>query len=294
MSFLDALILGVVQGLTEFLPISSSGHIMLGEHFLGYTGEPNLLLNVILHLGTLIAVILFYRKDVFGSVADVWRATQVGLRERSLVAFREREGARLAVLIVLAMVPTAVLGLSLRPFVSASIFEDPALFPAVICGTLVLNGFILFSARFFSDEKAKTRQGSWTLWNITPAVALLIGVSQGLAVLPGFSRSGLTIIAALWLAVHRVEAARFSFLLSIPAVAAALVVETALNFDPAAIAGAGLEGFGLYVGAAAIAGVLGYVSILVLVNMLKKAHFWHFSWYCWAVGLGGLAVIFLL
>jgi undecaprenyl-diphosphatase len=294
MTFLEALFIGLVQGLTEFLPISSSGHIMLAEHLLGYEEEPNLLLNVVLHLGTLAAVILFYRKDVLGALTGILEATRIGLRERSLDAFREREGARLAILIVLAMIPTAVLGLALRPFISASALEDVSIVPILICTALVFNGFILFSARFFTDEKARTRQGAWTLWNITPAVALLIGVAQGIAVIPGFSRSGLTIMAALWLSVHRVEAARFSFLLSIPAVAAAMLVESATKFDATAIVSSqGLVDIGIYAAAALLAGFIGYLSILLLVNLLKKAHFWHFAWYCWAVGLAGLAYLLL-
>lgn len=293
MTFLEAIILGFVQGLTEFLPISSSGHLMLGEYFFGYE-EPNLLFNVVLHMGTLVAVTLFYRKDVFDAVGGAWGATVIGLRERSLSAFREKEGARLAVLLVLAMIPTVVIGLLLRPFVSANALSDPSHLPYAIFIMLIITGCILFSARFCNDENAKERTGNWTLWNITPQVALWIGVAQGLAVMPGFSRSGLTIVAALWLYVYRAEAARFSFLLSIPAVAGAMVLETVLNFSPEALGSVeGLADVGMYASAALIAGIVGYLSILVLVNMLKKAHFWHFAWYCWVVGIGGLAFLLL-
>ncbi len=293
MTFLEAIILGFVQGLTEFLPISSSGHLMLGEYFFGYE-EPNLLFNVVLHMGTLVAVTLFYRKDVFDAVTGAWQASLLGVRTRSLEAFREKEGARLAVLLVLAMIPTGVIGLLLRPYVSTSGLENPAIVPYAIFSALIITGCILFSARFFKDENAKTRTGNWTLWNITPQVALWIGVAQGLAVIPGFSRSGLTIVAALWLYVYRAEAARFSFLLSIPAVAAAMVLEAVLNYDPEVLMSVdGLADVGMYTAAAVVAGIIGYLSILVLVNMLKKAHFWHFAWYCWVVGIGGLAFLLI-
>ena len=291
MSFLEAIILGIVQGLTEFLPISSSGHLMLGERLFGFE-EPNLLFNLVVHLGTLVAVTLFYRKDVWGAVTGFWNALQKGLQERSIDAFRQDEGAKLGVLIILGTIPTVVVGLLFYPLISAG-FGDVDM-AVVISAILILTGFILFSARFVDESKMKERGGGWTLWNITPMVAILIGVAQGLAVLPGFSRSGLTIVAALWLAVYRVEAARYSFLLSIPAVAGALVLESYTSFDAQALTGVdGLVDVGIYTVAGIIAGVIGYLSILVLVKMLRKAQFWHFAWYCWAVGAAGL-VYFLV
>lgn len=290
MSFLEAILLGVLQGLTEFLPISSSGHLMLGERFFGME-EPNLLFNVVVHIGTLVAVTLFYRRDVFDAVTGFGKATVRGLRERSVDAFRESEGARLGILLILGTIPTVVIGVALHPFLSIGGGEDVELI-LVICSLLIVNGFILFAARFADESKMAERDGKWTLWNITPMVAILIGVAQGLAVLPGFSRSGLTIVAALWLSVYRTEAARYSFLLSIPAVAGAMIYETAKSFEPGALTG--MDGFadiGIYTLAAVVAGVIGYISILVLVKMLRKAQFWHFAWYCWALGIAGLAYL---
>lgn len=293
MGFWEAIILGLVQGATEFLPISSSGHLMLGERFFGFE-DPNILLNVILHLGTLLAVMYFYRQDLFRLVAGVGTALQQGLKERSLDAFRQEEGARLAVLLFLAMIPTGVIGLALYPFVSTSALEDATYLPHAICAMLIVTGFILFSAKFRRDENIQDRGGKWTLWNITPMVALGIGVAQGIAVLPGFSRSGLTIVAALWLWVYREKAARFSFLLSIPAILAALLVETYKSFNAEALSSATAVDVATYGAAALVAGVVGYLSIILLVNMLKKAAFWHFAWYCWAAGTIGLTILFLM
>lgn len=287
MSFVEAILLGLLQGLTEFLPISSSGHLMLGERFFGME-EPNLLFNVVVHIGTLVAVTLFYRKDVLNAVAGIWNASLQGLGERSLEAFRKNEGARLGVLLVLGTIPTVAIGVLLHPFLSVGGGENVDLV-VIISAMLIVNGFILFAARFPDDDKMAEREGRWTLWNITPFIAVLIGVAQGLAVLPGFSRSGLTIVAALWLAVYRVESARFSFLLSIPAVAGAMFFESVVSYEPGALSGVdGLVDVGIYTSAAVIAGIIGYLSILVLVKMLRNAKFWHFSWYCWAVGAGGL------
>ncbi|MFU8804981.1 MAG: undecaprenyl-diphosphate phosphatase, partial [Bradymonadaceae bacterium] len=214
MNFIEALLLGLLQGATEFLPISSSGHLMLGERFFGIP-EPQLLFNVMVHLGTLVAVTLFYRKDVWGAVTGVTKAAIAGVQERSIEAFRQVEGARLGVLIVLATIPTGILGVLIDRAIepnNGDPFIVPELLPTVICALLVVNGFILMSIRWFSDDKAPRREGRWTLWNITPTIAIWIGVAQGLAVLPGFSRSGLTIVAAILLGVLRVESARFSFL----------------------------------------------------------------------------------
>ena len=293
MSFLEAVLLGILQGLTEFLPISSSGHLMLGERFFGIE-EPDLFFNVVVHVGTLVAVTLFYRKDIIDAVSGIWEATLQGVEERSIAAFRRTEGARLGVLLVLGSIPTAFIGYMLHGPLSVG-GGDSIDMVYVICTLLIVNGFILLSGKFVDESKIEERGGAWTLWNITPMVAILIGVFQGLAVLPGFSRSGLTIIAALWLGVYRAESARYSFLLSIPAVGGATLLETLSGRDamelmtlggPAEYATYGLAGI--------LAGIIGYVSILVLVKMLKKAQFWHFSWYCWALGIGGLTVMWML
>ncbi|MBA2663380.1 MAG: undecaprenyl-diphosphate phosphatase [Bradymonadaceae bacterium] len=292
MNFIEALLLGLLQGLTEFLPISSSGHLILGERFFGIP-ETQLLFNIVLHLGTLVAVTLFYRKDVYNAVTGFTKGSIAGVQTRTLEAFRRFEGARLAVLLVLATIPTGVIGVLINRLIEpddAAPWIAPAVLPSVICAALIVNGFILMSTRFFSDDKAPTRESNWSLWNITPTVAILIGVAQGLAVLPGFSRSGLTITAAIWLGVVRIESARFSFLLSIPAVLGALVLK--FNADLFT----GIDGpliFTMFIAAAAVAGVAGYLTLIVLVKMLKKAQFQHFAWYSWAVGIIGLILLSL-
>lgn len=286
MSFLEAILLGLLQGATEFLPVSSSGHLVLGERFFGIE-EPNLLFTVILHIGTLVAVTLFYHRDVVGAAKGMVTATIDGVKERSLDSFRRHQGARLGVLLILATIPTAIVGLLIDRAIepAGNPLIPPADIPLFICVMFIINGFVLFSARLFKDKDFPERGGRWTLWNITPMIALLIGLSQGLAAIPGVSRSGTTITVALALGVWRAESARFSFLLSIPAILGALV----LKLDPALFATAeGLTTLATYTAAAAVAGIVGYLSIIVLVKMLQKAQFWHFSWYSWAIGILGL------
>lgn len=287
MNFIEALLLGLLQGLAEFIPVSSSGHLILAERFFGLE-DTQLLFDLALHLGTLVAVVLFYWQDVWNAVTGFSKASIAGIQTRSLEAFRRFEGARLAVLLVLATIPTAGIGLMIDRAIEpkdAAPLISPAALPTVICIALIINGFILISTRFFAPDQPTERKSPWSLWNITPMIAILIGVSQGLAALPGFSRSGLTITAALLLGVWRVESARFSFLLSIPAVLGAFV----LKFNADLFAGlGGMNTLLMYLAATIVAGVSGYISLVLLVKMLKKAQFQHFAWYSWAVGILGL------
>ncbi len=292
MNFIEALLLGLLQGLAEFVPISSSGHLILAERFFGLH-ETQLLFDLVLHLGTLIAVILFYWEDVWNAVSGFTKASIAGIQERSVESFRRFDGARLAVLIVLATIPTGIIGVmidrAIEPKNEAPLIAD-AFLPTVICAALVINGFILISTRFFApkEDELPQRTSPWSLWNITPMIAILIGVSQGLAALPGFSRSGLTITAAILLGVYRVESARFSFLLSIPAVLGAFV----LKFNMDLFTGTdGMSTLIMYLAAAAVAGISGYITLILLVKMLKKAQFQHFAWYSWAAGITGLLLL---
>ncbi len=280
MTNFEAIALAIVQGATEFLPISSSGHLVLGEHIFGIA-EPQLLFDIILHVGTLLAVVVFYRASIVEIVRDSWTGLRAFSKSGEVADLFAGDGARVAALVVLATIPTGIIGLGLEKLI------DPGdgtriITASVVCGVLLVNGVILFSHRFL-HERETTAHGALTVWNLTIVGALLIGVAQGFAVMPGISRSGSTITAALLVGTSRVQAARFSFLLSIPAILGALV----LKFDPAVFAGAGGGVLGLYLSAALVAGIVGYVCLRLLVLLLEQAKFHHFAWYCWAVGIGG-------
>ncbi len=286
MSILEALLLGFIQGVTEFLPISSSGHLVISQHLLGVE-EPELLFDIILHVGTLIAVIAYYWADIREVVSGLFRGVKDFVRTRSVERLAEPQGARLAVLTLVATVPTGIIGLFIEKLVDPPEGAEPFITAQVVAGLLIVNGFILFTNRFLGKTKPEERKSTWSLWNITPAVAIGIGIAQGIAVTPGFSRAGLTITIALALGILRVQAARFSFLISIPAILGALV----LKFDLTMFTEASTEQLVAFGAGALTAAAVGYVSILVLVEMLKKARFHHFSWYCWVVGI--LGVVFL-
>lgn len=287
MTFLDSLVLAVVQGATEFLPISSSGHLVLGQTFLGIK-DPNLLFDIILHVGTLVAVMVFYRESLVAIVRDSVGGLQTFSRTRRAADIFEGEGARIALFVLLATIPTGIIGLMLEsvldPDDGTRIITAP-----VVCGILIINGFILITHRWIREKPARGTT-AMTLWNMTLVGALIIGVAQGLAVLPGISRSGSTITAALLVGSARTEAARFSFLLSIPAILGALV----LKFDLDAFADHGASTVAVYVGGAVLAAVVGYFCLRLLVLLLERAQFHHFAWYCWAVGVIGLVAYWAL
>lgn len=280
MGFWEALFLGILQGATEFLPVSSSGHLVLGQYFLN-VHEPGILFDIILHLGTLLAVIFYYRADVYNLTVDSLKALKRLAETRSVSAALELPNARIALFIVLATIPTGVMGVLIGKLLDPDV--GPSLVtPTVVFGLLILNGTILFSNRFVRDLPNQPPEPTW---NLTWKKAILLGMSQGFAVLPGISRSGTTITTALALGVSRPEAARFSFLLSIPAILGAVV----LKFDPSVFSGEeGMTAVMIYTLGATAAGVVGYLCLKLLVALLKAARFYHFAWYSWAVGVVGL------
>ncbi|MFB6351553.1 MAG: undecaprenyl-diphosphate phosphatase [Bradymonadaceae bacterium] len=287
MDLIDAIVLGLVQGATEFLPISSSGHLVLGQYLLGLD-QPELLFDIVLHVGTLLAVVGFYRRDLGILIDGIWRGIGELVGSRSVRKALEPDGARLAVLIAVACIPTGILGVLVDEFLPIERGTVTAV--VFVCGALLVNGLVLFAGRLVRDRDPEERSGPLTLWNVSLAVALAVGTAQGLAVIPGISRSGMTIISALFLGIWRDQAARFSFLMSIPAILGALV----LKFDPTVFSGPAVGPHLLTYGLGALAaGLSGFAAIYWLVRLIERAQFHHFSWYCWLVGGAGLAFLLL-
>ncbi|MEW6522135.1 MAG: undecaprenyl-diphosphate phosphatase [Bacillota bacterium] len=259
---MQAIFLGVVQGLTEFLPVSSSGHLVILQDLLGVQ-MPGLSFEVMVHGGTLVAVFLAFGEQVWYVVRGVLAVVFGKSRHPS-----HREAARIAVALLVGSVPAAVAGVGLRRLFEAW-FQSPSL-----AGLgLICTGLVLIAG----GRLGRTGRG---LREVGFGRALVIGVAQAVALVPGISRSGSTITAGLWMGLQRQAAAEFSFLLSIPAVAGALF----LDIKELVQSPAGVEGVALWLGAMSAA-VSGYFAIRVLLRFLRTGRYYLFAYYVWAVGI---------
>ena len=268
---LPAVALGVVQGLTEFLPVSSSGHLVLGSHLLQFA-EPSLLFDIVLHVGTLLPVVWLYRADLW----DMLRG--LGGVVAPARAWREERGFRLLACVAIGTLPTAVMGAGLN-----DLFERLFSSPTVVGVTFLITGGILMASRLACQPTTGDEPGDSHL-GLTPSRALLVGLAQGLAITPGISRSGSTITASLLLGVERNMAARFSFLLSIPAILGAV----ALHLSKAQL-GQSMVLLWTYLGGALAAAVSGYFALRWLVRLVRRGSFHRFAYYLWPLGLTVLA-----
>jgi len=270
MSLLDSFILGLVQGLTEFLPVSGSGHLTLLGSWLGasgHEGDPYLFFVVATHFGTLMAILIYYRRDLAALIAAFFRT--LGRGGRSLEG--DRPHMKMIGIIVAATLPALIVGLTLKDLLER-VFERPL--PAALF--LSVTGLILFSTRW-TGPRANDAVG----WRS----GLLTGVAQACAILPGISRSGSTISMALAAGVERREAARFSFILSVPALAGATLLEV---LDIGSLAQVDWPVIAL---GTVTAFVSGYLSLVWLIRLLARQGFWKFAFYCWA--LSALAVLMI-
>lgn len=267
MSWGWALVLGVIQGLTEFLPVSSSGHLVILQGLAGVK-TPGVTLEVALHLGTLLAVLVALRSDV----AWLWRSCcGPGGREG-------KEGRRLLWMLAVALVPTGVIGLAGKSFFERA-FSSPAAAATALLGT----GAVLAFTPVLSRGRTSLSRVRWSQ-------AFCIGVAQGLAIFPGISRSGLTIAAALASGLEPEAAARFSFLLSVPAVLGAAGLDA---WGILAEGGMGIPAFSLLAGTAA-ATVVGVLAVRWMLQLVRHGRLRGFAYYCWLVGALTLIWIYLV
>jgi undecaprenyl-diphosphatase len=269
MTVLQGFILGVVQGLTEFLPVSSSAHLVLVPWVVGWELDPAyaFVFDVLVQMGTLVAVIVFYARTLAGMVSAVWK----GLRRRQPFA---DPLARLAWLIVLATIPALLAGLLLHDVVEAA-FDSPA----------AVSFFLLVTAAMLAGAERLGRPQR-SLDELRPVDALIVGVAQALALFPGISRSGSTISAGLVRGLLRPESARFSFLMSVPVLLGAAVVglKDLAELSPATVSLAPLVvGF-------LTSAVVGYLVIRWLLTYLGGHRLTVFAVYCFVVGSVGLVL----
>ncbi|WP_372638558.1 undecaprenyl-diphosphate phosphatase, partial [Fodinibius sp.] len=209
MEIIDSFLLGLIQGLTEFLPISSSGHLVLGKELLGGDFEKNITFEVIVHFGTLCSIVVYYKKEIGAILSSLGKLFRhpAEIRQR----YKTDNNIKLSWFILISMIPAAVVGLTMEESIE-SIFLSP--FPVSIM--LLVTGAILFSTRFRREHPN----------NLTSGSAFGIGLAQAFAILPGISRSGSTISLGLYLGIKREEVANFSFLMVIPVIGGAMLLKT--------------------------------------------------------------------
>lgn len=251
----DALLMGVVEGLTEFLPISSTGHLILLGELIGFQGPPGKTFEIAIQLGAILAVTWVYRWTLLGLLGSVWRPG----RERYY-----------AINLVLAFLPAAVIGATLHGPITQRLFD-----PYVVCAALIVGGIAIILI-----ERAKPTPAIHEPAAIGPVAALLIGCGQALAMIPGTSRSGATIIAALLVGCDRRTAAEFSFVLAIPTMVAATAYSLYKARDALDFAAAGQIGTGF-----AAAFVVAFVTVRALLAVIGRIGFTPFGWYRIALGL---------
>lgn len=250
MNLLYTILLGIVQGFTEWLPISSSGHLVLMQELLGIK-EASVYFDVVLHCGTLAAVLIYFRKRISEILKSLLR-----------MDFKSEQG-RLLLLVILGSIPTALIG-----FIFHDTFE--AMFSSLktVGFAFIITGLMLYATKLRRKESG----------SLTALKAAAVGIMQGVAIVPGISRTGSTVSASLLLGIERGRAVEYSFLLSIPAVLGAAFYE-AVKSAPSSIEPASfLVGF-------SAAAVVGYLSISILIKAVSQEKFHYFAYYCWTIGV---------
>ncbi|MDD5181946.1 MAG: undecaprenyl-diphosphate phosphatase [Candidatus Nanoarchaeia archaeon] len=248
MDWLTVVILSIVQGITEWLPVSSSGHLAIIQTI--FNLNVPVFFDILLHLGSIAAVVFIFREDIIKIITAVLRFD-----------FKSEEG-KLALFIIAASIPTAIIGFAFKSLFE-SFFTNLL---AVGIALLVTGTFLFICERFSKNKELKLKD------------ALIIGAVQGIAIIPGISRSGSTIGTGLLLGIDKEKAARFSFLLAIPAIVGA----TIFDFSAAAISSVGLQ---FAIAGIVLSALVSFFAIKWLLDIIKKQRFHWFAVYCWLIGL---------
>ena len=289
MNIIEAIILGLVQGLAEFLPISSSGHLAIAKELFGLD-DVGLAFDLLLHLGTLIAVFVAFYKDIWelivegcGIIKDTcinvgyWFMNKTGDKSKEYIKVISSPYRRFVMLIIISTIPTGIMGLLFK-----SIFnlDNPILLVPAI--SLLLTGCLLLLADSLPSGKTTEK-------NATYLQGAIIGISQGFATLPGLSRSGTTIACCLACGFEKKFAVKYSFIMSIPAILGANILELG------DLASAGISTGELinYIVGTIVAAITGYICIKTMLVVVRRNKFKYFAYYCFAVGLLSGIVFFV-
>lgn len=269
MNLSTAIILGLIQGLTELFPVSSSAHLVIIQSFLPDFNQPGVTFDAILHLGTLFAVFFYFR-------VDIWTMFKALIPHSSKTLFIEKEISylrKLIIFLIIGTVPAALFGLLFIDYIH-SVFESAR----VAAFFLIITGFLLF----FSDKVKDARRNEKDM-NLVDSI--LIGFAQAVALLPGISRSGATITTGIFRKLNRTSAARFSFLLSLPAVSGAVILESRY-FEQIPS-----SEIWLYFAGFICSMIAGFISLKLFFIVIREARLKFFAYYCWVLGLVTLLIL---
>lgn len=269
MGYIEAIILGLVQGLSEFLPISSSGHLALLENLFEIKEDSVIFFAVLLHIGTLVSIFIVYHEDIYALIKELFLLfkdifTGKGLR------IEERPIRKLGIMIIVSSIPTAIMGLLFSDYIDR-IFGSLT----VISICWIITGFILLYSEKLNNNKKEIEGMKYRN-------AIFVGICQGLAIMPGISRSGSTIVGSLVTGLKREFAVEFAFLISIPAILGSAILE----FPKAIKAGIEPSTIGPMIVGFLVAAISGYFAITTMIRIVSKHRMRYFSYYVWILGLG--------
>ncbi len=267
MEIFKAIILGIIQGATEFLPVSSSGHLVLASSLLGFS-EQGIVFDVLLHLGTLVSVLVVFRKDLLAMLQAPFQWL------RGTISAPQRTYLLWDLYVIIATIPAVIVGLAYKEQIE-KLFTSVTL----VCFMLIVTGLMMIGSRSVPERGTR----------VNGVRAFLIGCGQAFAIVPGISRSGTTIFIGMLLGINRQTAARFSFIMSIPAIfgAAVLNLGEVLHHPPG-----GGELLLLALGTVAAA-VTGYLAIILLLDVIRRNRLPWFGYYCLTIAAAGLIFIFV-
>lgn len=282
MKFIQSVIMGLVQGLTEFLPVSSSGHLALIKALFNVETDTGILFDVLLHFGTLISIIVVFYKDIlrlilefigmcrdlFGNMVLFFKSIGSIDKAHDYAPVLSNAYRRFVVLLIVSTIPTGLIGIFMDDVVS---YANSSLLITGIC--LIITGLILVLSDFLPDKGKRLK-------DVNFGDAFCVGVSQGIATLPGLSRSGTTITACMLCGFDRRLAAKYSFIMSIPAVLGAVILEISDVASDTITAG----DVGCYIVGMIIAGAVGYVALKITMKLVISKYFKYLAFYCMFIG----------
>lgn len=271
MNLIQAILMGIVQGLSEFLPVSSSAHLVFTSNFykvfanipIHEQSGQEVFFDIMVHLGTLIAVLIFFRKDIMNILKSMFKA----LKSKD---WSDNE-AKLGLYIIVGTFLTICVALPLHDVAEKLVFS-----PAIVGGLLFITGFVLLYSEYVSKHVASRKK------NIDWKISILIGLAQGIAAMPGFSRSGWTIATGLFAGLDRTAAARYSFLLSIPIILGASMVYPFVKLDFHEVAG---YNWSAIIAGTLVSGIVGYLCIKYFMKFISRFSLAFFGYYCIIAGI---------